>query len=294
MEARQLARDAAENFNPLRQRLEAYISSQTPRLFKGFEEEVGYALAGGKRVRGVLTLYFAARLGLTPESSLPYAYAIELMHSASLVHDDIVDKAGERRGRPSLWASYGLGDAVTLPHLMISRAVTLISAAGTPAVRDSMDAWYRAAQGQIWDTRLLEGRSVDAPYIELVKAKTGAVFEAAAFLPLYAAGHASLVPEAKRYGSLLGAVYQVIDDLASLNGPPDSGSLVALTREAGGDPEGYAKRLLGSLLPRLFDAASRLDPSLIGFAAYTIRVFLREAGGRVAEIVEEAARGLLP
>jgi len=288
----QLALDAGRSFQELRRGLENYIASETPRLFPGVEEEVGYALAGGKRVRGVLTLYVAEIFGV--EGAEPLAYAIELMHSASLVHDDIVDKALERRGRESLWARYGMGDAVTLPHLMISRAVDLISRAGVDAVRDSMDAWYRAAMGQMWDTWLMEGRRVEAGYLDIVAAKTGAVFEAAVFLPLYAGGRRGLVGLAKRFGGLLGSVYQVIDDLASLDGAPDSGSLVALEREAGGDPGGYASTLLGRLLPEMMSAARRLSPRLAGFAAYTIKVFLEEAGGRVARLVYEAAGGALP
>lgn len=292
MEAR-IVDAVAESFTPLRRALEEYMEAEVPRLFPGLEEEVCYALRGGKRVRGVLTLYTAERLGGGYRGALPYAYAIELMHSASLVHDDIVDGSGERRGRPSLWRRYGLGDAVTLPHLMISRAVSLITGAGVDAVRDSMDSWFRAARGQLWDTRLLEGRPVDAGYLELVSAKTGAVFEAAVFLPLYAAGRADMVPAAKRYGSLLGAVYQVVDDLASLGGEPDSGSIVALEREAGGDPEGYACRLLRSLLPRLVEAARRLDEGLLGFAVYTVRLFLEEAGARIPSEVAELVRGVL-
>ncbi len=293
MEAR-IVDAVAARFKPLRRALEEYMEAEAPRLFPGVAEEVGYALGGGKRVRGVLTLYTAERLGGGYRGALPYAYAIELMHSASLVHDDIVDGSRERRGRPSLWRRYGLGDAVTLPHLMISRAVELITGAGAGAVRDSMDSWFRAAMGQLWDTRLLEGRRVDAGYLELVAAKTGAVFEAAVFLPLYAAGRAEMVPAAKRYGSLLGTVYQVVDDMASLGGEPDSGSIVALEREARGDPVGYACRLLRSLLPRLVDAARSLDVGLLGFAAYTVGLFIEEAGDAIpraaVELVEEVLR----
>src|SRR3954468_11931907 len=94
----------------LRELAEGYVSdlALTPELH-GQAESVRYALEGGKRVRAVICLATAEAAGAEPESALPAAASLELVHAFSLVHDDLpaLDNDSERRGRPSAWAKYG-------------------------------------------------------------------------------------------------------------------------------------------------------------------------------------------
>lgn len=279
--------ETEKKFLELNALLGKYIDKQIPLLFSEFMDQIEYAMKGGKRLRGTLTMFVGDIFRANTDDTLKLALAIELMHSASLIHDDVVDNSPVRRGRESFWKKYGVGEAVTLPHVMISEAVKMITIAGIKAVTESMDAWQRAAIGQIWDTRILNGQRVEKSYIEIIEYKTGSVFEAAAFLPLYLVGREDLVEKAKVFGRTLGVVYQIIDDLGDImNGKePDSGSAVSLTRESGGDYLEYSLGILEEKMSLLAKAIVELDNSLAGFTVFTLNAFLEEIGGRLKNMV---------
>ncbi len=279
--------ETEKKLQELRALLDEYIDRQLPSLFFEFTDEINYAMRGGKRLRGLLTIYIGEIFRANLNDTLKLAFAIELMHSASLIHDDIVDNSPTRRGRESFWKKYGIGDAVSLPHIMISEAVKIITIAGVKAVIDSMDAWRRAAIGQIWDTRILNNQSVEKSYMEIIEYKTGSVFEAAAFLPLYLVGKNDMIDKAKIFGRTLGVVYQIIDDLGDIisGAKSDSGSVISLMKESRGDYLEYSLSLLEEKMSLLAKVAKEFDGRIVDFTVFTLMAFLNEIGGQLKDTV---------
>ncbi|MEM1516829.1 MAG: polyprenyl synthetase family protein [Thermofilum sp.] len=283
-----------EKLNRLRFELKLYFQEQLPLLFPEIHEEVSYMVAGGKFLRGALTLFSADIAGCDKARALPIALAVELMHASSLVYDDISDYAESRRGQPSFWKKYGLDEAVIVPHVVMATAISLIGQyGGSEAVIASMSAWRGTAIGQLWDLRAAKkSMRVAASYREVISKKTGEVFGAACILPLYAAGRRDLVDVFKNYGVTLGAAYQVIDDMSDLSrGVKDSGSALLLLEESQGDYLRYGFHLLNQLVTELFQLSGSLPVECGLLAAEILRTFAEEAGGEVREHVYRVLGG---
>jgi len=272
----------------LRERLRDYIREELYEK-EPFLEELVYALEGGKMIRGTLALFVAKALGGDAEPALPIALALELMHSASLIHDDIIDKSEVRRGRASFWKRYGLEKAIVFPHVMMATAIKYVAKAGTRAVIESMDAWYKAALGQLWDMEILKGVEPGVSYLDVISYKTGAVFEASAVLPIYAIQQEeSAVEYARVYGLSLGRAYQILDDLVDVEkGVRDSGSVIQLLKESQGNHLDYAEKKFVGEVDRVFESAARLSSSLAYFARYSLELFLRECSCQARRILED-------
>lgn len=256
--------------------LDSYITSII--IQEELPNEIKYALQGGKEIRGTLALFMADTLAGNPSVALPVAFAMELMHSASLIHDDIIDNSELRRGRESFWKRYGLEKAIIFPHIMMATAIKYVAQAGIKAVLESMDAWRNAALGQIWDMEVLKGGKTSASYLDIISKKTGVVFEAASVLPLYALNfEEKAVKEARNYGLSLGRAYQILDDIIDIEmGKKDSGSVVKLLEEAGEASHSYALKLFKNELDTLFRSSMSLSTQLAYYARYSLEVFLSE------------------
>jgi geranylgeranyl diphosphate synthase type II len=200
----------------LRALVESYLDdlSLTPEL-GGLAEPVRYAL-GGKRVRPVLCLATGDALGLAVESLLPAAAALELVHSFSLVHDDLpaLDDDRERRGAPSVWAEFGEAQAVLAGDALLAEAFRLALSYPTGDVaRELVGATLHMIGGQWLD--LSGGGDRD----DLHRLKTGALFSAAVGCAL-AAGD---VPHDERepwheFAAEVGLLFQIVDDLLDGDG----------------------------------------------------------------------------
>jgi geranylgeranyl diphosphate synthase type II len=200
----------------LRALVEAYLAelALTPEL-GSLEEPVRYAL-GGKRVRPVLSLAAADAVGARVEDVLPAAAAVELVHSFSLVHDDLpaLDDDRERRGAPSVWARYGEATAILAGDALLAEAMRLALTYPTGAVaRELVEATLRMIGGQQLD---LEG---GAELDRLHALKTGALFSAAVMCGLWAADvPAREHPPWRAFAAELGLLFQVVDDLLDGDG----------------------------------------------------------------------------
>jgi geranylgeranyl diphosphate synthase type II len=179
---------------------------------------VGYALeSGGKRVRPVLCLAVAEAAGGSLEDALPGAAAIELVHTFSLVHDDLpaLDDDAERRGRPSTHVVYGEGVALLAGDALLAEALRLALAYESPEpARELVAATLGMIGGQHRD---ITGDEEDLA--ELHRLKTGRLFSASVGLGLWAAG----VPRAdqapwRAFGGELGPLFQLEDDLLDGDG----------------------------------------------------------------------------
>jgi geranylgeranyl pyrophosphate synthase len=201
----------------LRALVEGYLGdlALTPELH-GLAEAVRYAL-GGKRVRPVLCLATAEAAGADAERALPAAAAIELVHSFSLVHDDLpaLDDDDVRRGRPSTHARFGEAVAVLAGDALHAEAFRLALSYRTPEVAREL---AQATLGMIGGQYLDITRGTD-DLAELHRLKTGALFSACIGCALWVAE----VPEAEQapwraFGGELGLLFQVVDDLLDGDG----------------------------------------------------------------------------
>src|SRR6058998_3938423 len=170
----------------LRTLVEGYLGelALTPELH-GQAESVRYALIGGKRVRAVICLATVEAAGADAEAGLPAAASLELVHSFSLVHDDLpaLDNDTERRGRPSVWAAFGEAPAILAGDALLGEAFRLALVYDIAAVaRELMEATLAMIGGQQQD---LEGGHDLA---ELHRLKTGALFNASIMCGVWAAG----------------------------------------------------------------------------------------------------------
>jgi geranylgeranyl diphosphate synthase type II len=182
------------------------------------EDTLRYALgSGGKRLRPTLCLAVAEAAGGDAEEALPAAAAVELVHTFSLVHDDLpaLDDDDVRRGRPSTHVAYGDGIALLAGDALLAEAFRLALSYPQPApARELADATLGMIGGQYRD---ISGD--DADLAEVHRLKTGRLFAAAVGLGLEAAR----VPVREQapwraFGDELGLLFQVVDDLLDEDG----------------------------------------------------------------------------
>jgi geranylgeranyl diphosphate synthase type II len=199
----------------LRETVEGYLASLElmPELGT-LEEPVRYSL-GGKRVRPVLCLAAGEAAGGVLEALLPAAASVELVHSFSLVHDDLpaLDADEERRGQPSVWAAYGEATAILAGDALVAEAFRLALTAGPEVANELVEATLGMIGGQQMD---LEGGHDLAA---LHRLKTGALFSASIMCGIWAAG----VPEGdhgpwREFAAELGLLFQVVDDILDGDG----------------------------------------------------------------------------
>jgi len=199
--------------------VEAYLDelALTPELGQ-LSEPMRYSLAGGgKRIRPVLTLATGEALGREPDELLPAGAAVELVHSFSLVHDDLpaLDDDELRRGRPSTWAQFDEATAILTGDALLAEAIRLALSYPTPYVaRELVQATLGMIGGQHADTKEL-----GYPLEEIHRLKTGRLFYASIACALWAAG----LPERgqkpwRDFADELGMLFQVVDDILDGDG----------------------------------------------------------------------------
>jgi geranylgeranyl pyrophosphate synthase len=170
--------------------------------------------AGGKRLRPMLVLLCAGAEG--DPAAVRAAAAIELVHMATLVHDDVLDAAPLRRGLPTVAATSGRGRAVATGDLLFSRAFALLSeAADARSVSLLADASVALAQGELAQRRDAFDLGVsEERYLTRCQLKTGRLFECACLL--------GRDEEALRdFGAGIGLAFQLLDDVLDVSGPPE-------------------------------------------------------------------------
>jgi geranylgeranyl pyrophosphate synthase len=211
----------------------------------------GTLAAGGKRLRPVLVFLCA---GDPDERLVAAGTAVELLHMATLVHDDVLDGAELRRGRPTVFAEGGRGAATATGDLLFSRAFAELTATGSEdAVRALSAASSALARGELMQRADAWSEDVTPErYLERCRLKTASLFEASCRLGALFGGRPELAEPLGRFGERLGVAFQMLDDVLDVAGPP----------ERTGKPRG-ADLLDGTVtLPLIL--ARRRDPSLSG------------------------------
>ena len=177
--------------------------------------------AGGKRVRPLLTLLCARRGEAAGEPVLRAAAAVELLHMATLVHDDVLDRAELRRGRPTVAHQYGAATAVSAGNYLLARAFSELVGAGVPAAVDLLSATaVGLSEGEVLQRAEAHdvGIGVDA-YVRRCERKTADLFSAACALgALLSGAGADAAGAVGEYGRLIGIAFQVFDDILDCSG----------------------------------------------------------------------------
>jgi geranylgeranyl diphosphate synthase, type I len=195
----------------------------------GFTDELGRPVAGdgGKAVRPALALLSAEAAGSSAEAALPGAVAVELVHNFSLLHDDVMDRDGKRRHRPTAWTVFGQGPAILAGDALLVLAQQVLLQDPTPARLEASRALAAAT------VRMIEGQAVDLAYqsagavsvdecLAMMAGKTGALLSCAASMGALVAGAPLPVTGALAdFGLHLGLAFQAIDDLLGVWGDPE-------------------------------------------------------------------------
>ena len=177
--------------------------------------------AGGKRLRPLLVLLAAGSAPDDPRELVACGAAVELVHSATLVHDDVLDAAALRRGLPTVWAAGGRALAVATGDLLFSRAFAELAAEGTLAsVRALSRASSALAEGELlqredaWNDAVTVQR-----YLHRCELKTACLFEASCELGALAAGRdENHVVALSAFGRRIGLAFQLLDDVLDVSG----------------------------------------------------------------------------
>jgi geranylgeranyl pyrophosphate synthase len=208
--------DASSRWLPARlgkveERLRDAVAGHGERLG---EDATATLAAGGKRLRPMLVLLCAGEAG--GPASVRAATAIELVHMATLVHDDVLDEAPLRRGHPTVAASSGRDRAVATGDLLLSRAFALLAEAGDArAVALLAEASVALAQGELAQRQDAFDLAISAQrYLERCRLKTAKLFECACLLG-YDDEHL------RGFGADVGLAFQLLDDVLDVAGPPE-------------------------------------------------------------------------
>jgi octaprenyl-diphosphate synthase len=177
--------------------------------------------AGGKRIRPLATLLIEKACGSHSAKSLPLAAAIELVHSAALLHDDVIDEGDERRGKPASRMVWGNLVSVLSGDLLLTSAMELLISSDIPGVLNDMLETMRAMlTGEVLQLQA-RGRydlEIDE-YFDIVRGKTASLFANACRAGARSANADTLqVDAAWRFGEHFGIAFQIIDDILDLEG----------------------------------------------------------------------------
>lgn len=200
-----------------------------------FIEAIGSDLvaAGGKRLRPSLAFLTRALLGSGREDAMRVALAVELLHSASLLHDDLIDDADSRRGAEAAFRRYGSVVSVMSGDYLLARVLAILARTGHNDFTALMAQTAAAVcEGEVlqFQSASLQDRSV-AGYFRIVDGKTGALFVAATVgVGMLAGASASQLEALRRFATAYGRAFQLRDDVLDLLGDPEQ-----LGKPVGGD-----------------------------------------------------------
>ena len=274
-----------------------------------------YVLEGqGKRVRPVLLLLAAEAFGTPPATAMPAALAAEVFHNFTLVHDDIMDHADARRGRPTVHREWDPETAILTGDYLMARSYRLLSDVETDRLPELLAVYHemveRLCKGQALDKAFETRREVSVEaYLRMIECKTGALLEAVLEMGGIIGGASADERDALRtLGREMGRAFQIQDDLLDLTadseqwGKAVGGDLVegkktflllrALER-AEGDDHAWFSRILdeGGLPPeRIDEARTRMERlGVFGEARAAVRTHSSAARDQLARLPQNEA-----
>lgn len=176
---------------------------------------------GGKRLRPALVFLAAGATGYRGDAHVELAAVVEFIHTATLLHDDVVDESDLRRGRKTANAEFGNAASVLVGDFLYSRAFQMMVDVGSMRIMEVLaDATNTIAEGEV--LQLLNAHNfavTEAAYLEIIRRKTAKLFEAAAQLgAILGRASADIEQGLARYGMHLGTAFQLIDDVLDYSG----------------------------------------------------------------------------
>jgi len=210
--------------NPLLEVYSKYIEKIDSALNKELElysesefcEPLKYALKGGKRIRPIITLLAAESVGQIDENVYAGACAIELLHTESVIHDDIIDNETQRRHKDPFHIKYGYNTSVLTGDFVLGLILNISSRLDTARVtKDLATAAMLMSEGEVLEGKLEESEDVTfEDYIKVMDYKTATAFEMAAKLgAVIGGGTEEEISGLAEYGKNIGIAYQIKDDL---------------------------------------------------------------------------------
>lgn len=203
--------------------VEDRLAAVVPLSGGGVVSEIYHSLlaSGGKRLRPLLTLLSCAASGGEPRQAVLLAVGIEVLHLASLIHDDVIDESDERRGRPSARRRWGNRAAILAGDFLVAE---VFRHTASDLGREALTA-LASAVAEMCRAELLEresGREITlSEYADLIGGKTGVLMAAACEVGAIAAHNDQTAPDLHRFGRHLGEAFQITDDLLDLYGDPE-------------------------------------------------------------------------
>jgi octaprenyl-diphosphate synthase len=275
--------------------INAFLAAEADSL-AGLVREVArhVLLSGGKRIRPVLTILFARAMGYAGEGVLPIACALEMLHTATLLHDDVLDDAGTRRGKVSAHVAFGTTETILAGDVLLAKANKLGADYDIPRLNSLLAfGTMSTAEGEILELAHTASPTLDrAAYMDIIIGKTARLIETACRCgAALASRDRALEDIAGAYGLGVGIAFQLVDDALdycmtdSDLGKPAGGDLregkitLPLILHLESLPEAEAARLLADLR----------EKRLTGEDARSIVETVRQAG--LAERTREAAAG---
>lgn len=209
-------------FIELNQLIHKQLESRVPLVEKVAEYIIN---SGGKRVRPLLVILTAQAFSESDERAIKLATVIEFLHTATLLHDDVVDTSDMRRGNPTANAMFGNAPSVLVGDFLYSRSFEmLVELACIPVMQILAKATSIIAEGEV--LQLINVKNPDtteAQYMEVIQGKTAMLFEAATWGMARLIGRSEQECEAMRiYGRELGLAFQMIDDVLDYEGDAES------------------------------------------------------------------------
>lgn len=211
-----------EDFEAVNQLIMRQLHSRVPLV-----EKIGSYIisAGGKRLRPLVVLLSARACGMNDPRQHSLATIIEFLHTATLLHDDVVDTSDLRRGRSTANALWGNAPSVLVGDFLFTRAFELMVQMGNMEImRVLANATNVVAEGEVLQlTKVRDANTDEATYMEVIRSKTAMLFEASAHTGAMLAGApAEQVEALRRYGDALGIAFQLVDDLLDYTGDAEA------------------------------------------------------------------------
>ena len=206
---------------------------------------VDHLAAGGQRVRARLALGAGNALGIARQDSIALAAAVELLHNASLVHDDLQDRENTRRGLPTVWAAHGDEVAICTGDLLLSAAYGALAAVGESRLLPELITLVHARTARVIRGQCAEfsanGMQVTdmAVYEQIAVGKSGALLSLPLELALTVSGKVEWISKARRAAEAFGIGYQIVDDMEDVDsdgageGGPRAVNALLVLRAAG-------------------------------------------------------------
>ena len=206
-------------------RVDAVIRDRLSSRVALIDQIAGYIVgAGGKRIRPRLVLLFSEALGFEGPERYELAAIVEFIHTATLLHDDVVDESALRRGRATANSMFGNAASVLVGDFLYSRAFQMMVSVNRMRVLDVLaDATNVIAEGEVLQLMNMHDPDLAVQdYLQVIRFKTAKLFEASARLGAVLAGASADVEEAcANYGRSLGTAFQLVDDLLDYEGNSD-------------------------------------------------------------------------